>query len=274
MQDLDNPERIDRLRRIIREKKALRSFYARFYRDFAKALDALPLDGLVLELGSGGGFLKEIVPFAVTSDVLPYAGVDRVVDATALPFQESSIKAVFMMNVFHHLPDVEAFLTSLTRCLRDGGLVYMMEPYPGWISAPIYSFLHHEPFNRATPDWKFESRGPVSDANSALAWIVFERDRRIFEKKFPELKVKEYRPHSPFQYWLAGGVRNWSLLPGATHRIIERLDRTLVRIWPKMGSFVTIELRKKTPACDPAADGERELETEMRPNRPARNNYR
>jgi hypothetical protein len=62
-----------------------------------------------VEPGSGGGFAQRIIPELITTDILSYDGVDRVVDATRMPFQDRSVRFFGMLNIFHHIPDVAAF---------------------------------------------------------------------------------------------------------------------------------------------------------------------
>ena len=181
----------------------------------------------------------------MTSDTIPYEGVDRVVDATMMPFADESLRAICMTNVFHHIPDVEAFLREATRCLIPGGRVLIVDQHPGWISTPIYKNIHHEPFRMNAVDWRFDSTGPLSGANGALAWIVFRRDRKRFEASFPELELTQYRPHSPLRYWLSGGLKPWSLLPQWAFGVATKLDRALIAIAPETGSFVDVELLKR-----------------------------
>lgn len=147
-----------------------------------------------------------------------------------------------MMNVFHHIPDVEAFLNEARRCLAPGGRLLIVDQYPGWLGRGIYRHLHHEPFDADAKEWRFETKGPLSGANGALAWMVFVRDRARFESRFPELKMADLRPHSPLRYWLAGGLKAWCLLPGWAFGLASRLDRTLVRLSPQWASFMDVEL--------------------------------
>jgi SAM-dependent methyltransferase len=182
------------------------------------------------------------VPEALTSDVLPYAGVDRVLDATRLPFADGELRAILMLNVLHHIADVEAFFGEAQRCLRRGGRVFLVDQNLGWISTPILRWLHHEPCDPQAREWAFASQGPLSGANGALAWIVFERDRARFEARFPQLAIASVRTHSPLRYFLAGGLKPWSLLPGAAFPLASALDRALTRLSPRLGSFLDVEL--------------------------------
>lgn len=244
MKELDNPARGGALGDLLHRKKALREFYKGVYSGFASRLASCPQSGAALELGSGSGFLKEFIPDVVTSDVLPYPGVDCVIDAASLPFPDKGLRAIFMLNVFHHLPAVESFLLEAQRCLVPGGRIIMVDQYPGWISTPIFRYAHHEPFNPRAREWSFESSGPLSGANGALAWMVFERDKARLEALVPDLRLDRYRPFAPLGYWLAGGLKRWTLLPGGTYRAVNRLDELLVRISPRFGSFVEIDLIK------------------------------
>lgn len=239
---LDDPGRVDAIRRCIRSKPALELWYRECYAKFADCVARTSGEGPVLELGSGAGFLRELLPGVLTSDVLPYEGVDRVIDATDLPFEDGALRAILMLNVFHHIPDVGAFLREAERCLAPGGRIFMVDQHVGWISRPILSHGHQEPFDAQTREWSFRSEGPLQSANGALTWLVFRRDRALFERRHPALRLERYRPHTPLRYFLAGGLKPWSLLPGFAFPLASAFDRALLRLSPQLGSFVDVEL--------------------------------
>jgi SAM-dependent methyltransferase len=246
--DLDDPSRIDEVRTLIQRKAALRHYYLEVYEKYAACLRRCPSEGIALELGSGAGFIKSEIPDVMTSDVLPYAGIDRVVDATRMPFEDQSLRAILMMNVFHHIPDAEAFLREASRCLKPGARIYMLDQHVNWFSRFVYRHAHHEPFDPDAKEWRFESTGPLSGANGALATIVFERDRDRFERLHPELRLEVFRPHTPLRYWLAGGLKRWSLLPGWGFSAATFLEQKLS---PGFGCFVDIEIVKAERADAP-----------------------
>lgn len=239
---LDDPSRVEAIRRCIQAKPALERWYRECYAKYAACIGRTQVDGAVLELGSGGGFVRTLLPDVITSDVLPYDGVDRVIDAAALPFDAGSLRAILMLNVFHHIPDVGAFLGEAERCLAPGGRLFMIDQHVGWISRPILARAHHEPFDADTRDWRFPSEGPLRSANGALAWIVFQRDRTLLAARHPALRLERYDPHTPLRYFLAGGLRPWSLLPGWAFPVASVFDRSLVALSPRFGSFVDVEL--------------------------------
>jgi SAM-dependent methyltransferase len=242
MEGLDSPDRIAEIRAVINSKPALKRFYSEIYARYSASLAKCPNKGLAIELGSGGGFAQQIIPEIITTDFVPYDGIDHVVDATHMPFEDHSVRFFGMLNVFHHIPDVPAFLQEAARCLASSGRLLVIDQHPGWISKPILRYLHHEPFNPNAIDWRFESTGPLSGANGALAWIVFVRDRGKFAKDYPELRLLRYRPFSPLTYWLAGGLKSWSLLPSAAYGVANFIDRALLSVSYNFGSFVEVEI--------------------------------
>lgn len=241
---LDDPNRFGEIRARLASKPALRAFYQQTYEKFAACLQRTPNSGKILEIGSGAGFLKAVIPDVITSDILPYPGVDAVVDATALPFPNSSLRLICLLNTFHHIADVEKFLSEAVRCLVPGGKVFMVDHHRGWLSDLLYRYGHSEPFDPSAPQWRFETSGPLSGANAALSWIVFRRDLSRFERRFPNLQLVTYRAHSPLLYWLSGGLKNWTLVPGAAVSVVGIVDEWLGRHFPSLCSFADIELQK------------------------------
>jgi ubiquinone/menaquinone biosynthesis C-methylase UbiE len=82
----------------------------------------------------------------VTSEIAAWQGVSLVADARVLPFRAGSLRAVVMTNVFHHFPDVRAFLREAGRAIRSGGAIVMVEPWVTAWSRFVYHHLHGEPF--------------------------------------------------------------------------------------------------------------------------------
>jgi hypothetical protein len=56
----------------------------------------------------------------------------------------------------------------------------------------------------AAKDWTFPLAGPLSGANGALPWIVFERDRQAFEAQFHDFEIRAVRPLMPIRYLISG----------------------------------------------------------------------
>ena len=241
----DAPRTTELRRKIIREKHFLRKIYEEWYGDLIAAVPR-PTDcpGLVLELGSGGGFLKELLPECISSEVFSCNGVDKVLDARSLPFDDASLRAILMVDVFLHIPDVASFLREAKRTLTPGGIVAMWEPWKTPWSRLIYKHLHPEPFESEAASWSFPASGPLSGANGALPWIVFERDKIEFANTFPGLKLETLRLDYPFSYLISGGVSMRALAPGCFFSPIRMLERRLTVFGKKLAMFAFIVLQK------------------------------
>lgn len=238
--DLDDPKTTFVRKRIIRQKPFLRRIYQEWYEWMA---DLLPKgEGLVLELGSGAGFLDEYIPEAITSEVFFCPFVRAIIDGCSMPFAAGSLKAIVMVDVFHHIPDVKAFLQEAVRCLRPGGRILMVEPWITPWSKAVYKHLHHEPMDTEVKRWEFPKTGPLSGANSALPWIVFERDREAFSSEFPFLKIGNIGVGQPFTYLLSGGLSYRSLMPGFSYGAWRSFEAMLDPLSHKIGMFARIEL--------------------------------
>src|SRR2546423_7990591 len=221
--DPDDPQTHVLRRRILKSKPFLRKIYHEWYA--ALAADVPGGDGEVLDLGSGAGFLPEFIADVVASELFLCPGIDVVLDGQRMPLAEASLRAIVMTDVFHHIPTARRFLSEAARCVRGGGVVAMIEPwYNKWANL-IYTRLHHEPYHPDATQWEFDTTGPLSGANQALAWVVFERDRAVFEREFPQWTIETLRPFMPLRYLFSGGVSMRSLAPGFSFGAIAALER-------------------------------------------------
>src|SRR6266700_37076 len=151
---LDSPDTMAFHAKLISKKKFLRKLYADYYAFFRDLQDSLTtVPGISLELGSGGGFLKEVLPSVTTSDVHTGIGIDRVILADHLPYGMAEVKAIFLLNVFHHLANPEGFLKEAERVLAPGGCLMMIEPFNSLWGRLFYKYLHHEPFDEKALEW-------------------------------------------------------------------------------------------------------------------------
>src|SRR6266851_7605682 len=99
--DIDSPSTTILRRQIVRDKAFLRQLYEEWYRRIRANLPAV--DGEILELGSGAGFMDEYIDGLITSEIFATPGASAILDATKLPFPESSLRAIVMTDVFHHI---------------------------------------------------------------------------------------------------------------------------------------------------------------------------
>jgi hypothetical protein len=119
----------------------------------------------------------------------------------------------------------------------------MIEPANTLWARFIYKNFHHELFDPQA-DWGLKETGPVSLGNGAMPWIIFSRDRGIFENQFPELRIVRMRNHTPLRYLLSGGLTLRQLVPSFTYPLIKGIEFLLSVINNLVGMFQTIELEK------------------------------
>jgi SAM-dependent methyltransferase len=240
---VDDPRTTMLRREILESKPFLKKVYLQWYRRILESLP--PSEGKVLELGSGGGFLRQLLPSLLTSEIVAWQGVALVADGQRLPLASGSLRAIVMTGVFHHLPDAEAFLREAARCVRPGGVVTMVEPWVSAWSRIVYRSYGHEPFLPDAAEWEFPSDGPLSGANGALPWIVFQRDRARFERDLPEWSVERVEPFMPVAYLLSGGLSLKSLMPGFSFGLWNLAERSLNPVMENVAMFALIVLRRR-----------------------------
>lgn len=228
--DIESTEAIELCRSLLNKKQFLRRIYLDYYASFrqnAKELENVP--GSLLEIGSGGGFLKEILPDVITSEVCSHPLIDRVVSADQLNFPSGALKGIFMLHVLHHLASPKLFFQEAVRCLAPGGRLVMIEPFNSFWGRILYKKFHHEPFDESVRSWDIPAYGRLQTANGAIPWVIFWRDRDQFEKQFPQLKIRSIHLHTVFGYALSGGLSWKSLVPGFSYPVFRALDQFLSR---------------------------------------------
>ncbi len=242
--DLDSPGTTALRRQVINEKPFLKKIYNEWYKDISEALP--DGQGHVLEIGSGAGDLSERMPL-ITSDTFFCPNIQVALDGQHLPFLGGGLRGIVLVNVLHHLPKVRLFFKEATRCVAPGGVIIMVEPWVTNWSRIVYRWLHSEPFDPKMKTWEFASSGPLSGANGALPWIVFERDRDRFEEEFPEWRVREIKLGMPFRYLASGGISMRNLMPGWSYGLWSAFENFLHPIMDKLAMFAFIVLVRKRP---------------------------
>jgi len=240
---LDDPSIVNFRSTIIKKKKFLYKIYEEWYTIIRNNLSSN--DQPVLEIGSGPGFLKQFCKNKkiITSEIMYNNKVDLIFDAAKLfPFKNNSLSAIVMTDVLHHLPNVKTFFEESIRVLIDNGKIIMIEPWCTFWSKFIYSNFHHETFDTEVKEWEFESRGPLSDANGALPWIIFKRDYLIFSKLYPQLELKTVKLLMPISYLLSGGFSYPSLIPHFFYKLIRKFENFSNVVNKKMAMFAYIEI--------------------------------
>lgn len=232
-------------RRMVKEKPLIRECYDQWYGLLKRDVESVPHNtGLVVELGSGAGYIKEWLPETITSDITE-GNADMVLDARSLPFKDSSVRGLLLTHVFHHIPDIQPFFQEASRVLVPGGVISMIECAHTPLSRVFFGKIHPEPYDFESTQWEFPPGNTMLDSNQALSWLVFSRDQKRFAREFPEFSLEEVTYLPWLGYLLSGGVNLRSMVPKWLVGPVRSLDR-LSRRFDSFGAIHWhITLRKK-----------------------------
>jgi len=245
--EVDAEDTITAHRRMIEAKPLLKQHYLRWYRECLPAYEETKhLSGPLVEIGSGAGFLEELIPELVKSDVVPSPYTSRVIDATRMDFRDGEVRAFFLIGVLHHVPDPAAFLREAVRCLQPGGRLVVIEP----TNNPLQRFLasrldHYEYYDDAIPDWTNGTEGRMTRANLALSWVIFFRDRERFSREFPQLELAHVRYHTFLSYILSGGMTYRAFLPSFAAPIVDIVEALPGPVMKRLATAMTLDFVKK-----------------------------
>lgn len=238
-------EEVREASRKILENSLLRYIYQDVYR---RLLAEVPFSDYprLLELGSGGGFLRELAPHVITSEVFPCPGVQRTVDACRITesFPAESLDAIVGFNVFHHLPDAAAFLKGASQVLRHGGRVCLVEPWFTSLGQWFHRVIHHEPYRDDPNDWRLVGEGRMAGANSRLPTSVFRDSDERFRREFPELELVKREPFHKWLYLASGGLKLNTRIPAPLARGLVAIDRRLRVGDQSLGLFALIVVER------------------------------
>lgn len=225
-------------------KPFLRQLYGEWYEVFIAEMENLP-EGMKIELGAGGGFLKQVAPSIISTDSLPFPTNDLTFSPLSMPFNSDSVSGIFMIDTFCRIEDTHAFLTEAQRVLKPGGKIIMVEPASSIWGRVANRWFCQKSFDRSGV-WSNTLTAAYKRVNSALTWIVFERDLPRFHEEFPNLSLQSVDYHTPLRYFLGGGSRfDRAFVAPSSYPFFCLADAWLSEHSPQWSMFVTLEIEKK-----------------------------
>lgn len=222
--DVDSADRMTVHAATLAGKPMLRRVFRGFH-ELSDRLDreCLSGSGLRIELGEGVAPMRDTFPDVLATDVVPGPGLDRLLNAEALDLPDNSVRAFFIQNAFHHFPHPTKFFEELERVLVPGGGAVIIDPYFGLFASFLYKRLFRsEGFDKGYPSWETPANGPMNGANQALSYLVFVRDRKLFEQSFPGLEIaKHVLLRNYLSYLMSGGLNFRQLCPDALSPLVN-----------------------------------------------------
>jgi SAM-dependent methyltransferase len=216
-------------------KARLRAVYRGFHELIASRVDR-GVEGLIVELGSGMGSIKEVIPDCVTTDLFANPWLDRQENAYRLSFADASVSNLILFDVWHHLRYPGSALAEFRRVLAPGGRVIVFDPAISLSGRVIYGLFHHEPVAMRLPiTWDAPAGFSPADADYFAAQGAATRIfwRREAPGRLSAWDLVEAAPLPSFEYFATGGFSGPQVGGDALFRLWRGLDRHLRR-WPNL----------------------------------------
>jgi len=237
---------LDENQRLWERKPLLQRVYRGFYDEIARHLKP---GGHTVEIGSGMGFVKSVIPDCEATDLFETAGVRRVENAYRLSFADASVSNLILLDVFHHLQYPGSALAELRRVLEPGGRVLLFEPDVSLLGLVTYGLLHHEGLGLGRPIawWAppgFRPEAAPYYTGQGNAHRLFVRGQRP-EGGPAGFRVALVKRQAAVSYVGSGGFRGPQLYPTAAYPALRGIDR-LAGLLPVVFSTRLLVVLEKT----------------------------
>ncbi len=228
-------------------KPVLRDIYRDFHRLLAAHLALLP--GETVEIGSGIGNIKEVVPDCVRTDLFPNPWIDRCEDIYDLKIGAASAANIILFDVFHHLEFPLDALDECHRALCEGGRLIIFDHAMSLSGFVFSKFCHHEREGFLKP---YNLRG--ARKGHAGYYADHANADRILRRRFDELLSSKWKRLALLRFpairWvLSGGYRGRDCTGIAPRFFIDRVE-SMLAFAPWLASLRMIVVLEKQPDPD------------------------
>lgn len=207
------------------KKKLLHRIYADFYREIARHINK-EVEGKIVEIGSGIGNLKMILPDCVCTDAFANPWIDQLENAYRLSFDDQSVSNLILFDVWHHLQYPKCVLEEFNRVLKPQGHVIVFEPYISVLGGLVYGVFHKEPIGwfsdiQAEEQVDVEHIGYYAAQGNATRMFCSSGYRDVLSG-FSIVEIKKW---SALSYVMSGGYSGCQLYPGCLYRFFKCMEK-------------------------------------------------
>ena len=226
-------------------KPVLREIYRDFHRTLAAYLSEVP--GETVEVGSGIGNIKEVVPGCVRTDIFPNPWIDRREDVYDLTMARSSTSNIILFDVFHHLEFPLDALDQCHRALRDGGRLVIFDHAMSLAGLVFSSLCHHERKGFLKP---YKLRG--SRRVDSGYYADHANADRVLRRRFDELLGTDWKRIALLRFpairWaLSGGYRGRDFSAVVPKYLIDR-GEALLSLVPWLAALRMVVVLERLPS--------------------------
>jgi SAM-dependent methyltransferase len=174
-----------------------------------KAVLARPSSQCILDMGCASGWnmsrFKQYGRFPFGIDVVPDRvklaanyGPVAIASGLELPFADNTLDVIYIQHVLHHIGDMERALAEVWRCLKPGGVLFLIETvennpiirwgrrlYPKWLGDEINAPFYYEELRQTLGEYGFGVETAVQYSVLFWLWEILPDQFPFMEKLTP-----------------------------------------------------------------------------------------